>query len=370
MDQSKKREQIQKIKSDQGLTEKEKNIKIQQLMSNNYLESNIKTKTNENKTCSHYTKKCSRFVFECCDIIDPCVRCHRERECCEPVNIKVKEIICNECGFKQQPKSDCDGCGIRFNKSYCGICYIWTDKDITHCVDCGICRIGTAETLYHCTDCETCFNIDKSKGLIHECVGKQKNEDNKDNTNNKDNKSNNKKITKWTDGLCVICTESTFNSQSESFSLPCTHLIHSNCFNEYILQSNYKCPYCKKSICDLTTQWNFIRSQIKLYPISNEMIPIEPEDIVDTPYGKFRVLKINIVNGTKLFEGEFVNWFLDSKLKHNKLKHNVNATLNYSCVKKNLYKNIYCNDCGKNSKTPFHFYGLECIECGSFNTQE
>jgi len=47
-----------------------------------------------------------------------------EREYCEHVNIKVKEIMCNECGLKQQPQSDCGGCGIRFNKSYCGICYV------------------------------------------------------------------------------------------------------------------------------------------------------------------------------------------------------------------------------------------------------
>jgi hypothetical protein len=31
---------------------------------------------------------------------------------------------------------------------------------------------------------------------------------------------------------------------------------------------------------------------------------------------------------------------------------------------------VHCMDCGKNSQTPFHFYGLECVECGSFNTQE
>ena len=362
MEQSTKREQIQKIKSDPGLTEKEKNIKIQQLMSNNYFTLNLalKTKSNENKTCSHYTKKCSRFVFECCDIIDPCVRCHRERECCEPTNIKVKEIMCNECGLKQKPQLDCVGCGTIFNKSYCGICYIWTDKDITHCDDCGICRIGTAETLFHCADCGTCFNIDISKGKTHECT----NHKHENGNNNSNNNSNNKQI-KWTDGLCVVCSESIFNSQSESFLLPCTHLIHSNCFNEYITKSNYKCPHCKKSICDLTTQWNFIRSQIKLHPMPDTMIPIVPLDIVDTPMGKFQVLKINLVNNIIMYEGKFINLFVDKEFKTN-----VGATLNSNFVKKNLYKNIYCNDCRKNSQTIFHFYGLECLECGSFNTQE
>ena len=39
-------------------------------------------------------------------------------------------------------------------------------------------------------------------------------------------------------------------------------------------------------------------------------------------------------------------------------------------IKKNIYKNIYCNDCENKSTTQFHFYGLECKSCGSFNTQE
>jgi len=348
MDQNAKRELIKKIKADNTLTDKEKNIKIQQLFSSNYTNQNqFQSQSNVSHTCSHYIKKCSQFKFACCEIIDPCKRCHLERGNCEPIDIHINCITCNLCGLAQEPAVKCSNpeCGVEFANSYCGVCQIWTSKQIYHCVDCGICRIGTPQTLVHCVNCGTCFNIDKSKGETHKC------------TNNKQ--------TKLVDKLCVVCAESIFNSQYESFILPCSHLIHSNCFSQYIEQSNYKCPHCKKSVCDLSAQWNFIRSQIKLYPIPNEMIPIEPEDIVDTPYGKFRVLKINIIEGTKLFEGEFVSWFVDKKSKYN-----VRATLNYSVIKKNLYKNIYCNDCGKNSQTPFHFYGLECKECGSFNTQE
>lgn len=345
MDQETKREMIKKIKADNTLTEKEKSVKIQQIFSSNYT-NQIQSQSNISPTCYHYIKCCSRFKFACCNTIDPCKRCHSERGSCEPKDIKIKSIICNLCGFEQEPSSQCSNseCGVEFANSYCGICQIWTSKEIFHCIECGICRIGTSESLFHCTDCGTCFNIDCSGEKTHECINKQ---------------------TKWTDGLCVVCGESTFNSQSQPLPLPCFHLIHSNCFSQYIQQSNYKCPYCKKSICDLSSQWNFIRSQIKLHPIPNEIIPIEPEDIVDTPYGKFRVIKIVIIDETKLFEGEFVSWFIDKKSKYN-----VRATLNYSVIKKNIYKNIYCNDCGKKSSTIFHFYGLECVECGSFNTQE
>ena len=346
MDTDAKRELIKKIKSDNTLTEKEKSIKIQQIFSSNYT-NQIQSQSNVSHTCSHYTKCCSKFKFACCGLIDPCKRCHLERGNCEPTVVKITFVSCNLCGLEQEPSPHCSNsaCGVEFANAYCGICQIWTSKEIFHCTDCGICRIGTRQTLTHCMDCGTCFNVDKSKGEIHECA--------------------NNKQTKWVDGLCVVCAESTFNSQSKSFILPCSHLIHTNCFNQYVQQSNYKCPHCKKSICDLTTQWNFIRSQIKLYPIQNEMVPIEPGDVVDTPYGKFKVNKINIIESTKLFEGFFVSWFTDKNSKYN-----ARATLTYSVVKKNLYKNIYCNDCGKNSQTPFHFYGLECVECGSFNTQE
>jgi hypothetical protein len=340
MDQSSKREQILKIKSDPTLSEKEKNIKIQNLMSNNYLESNIihKIKSNENKTCLHYTKKCSRFVFECCDIIDPCVRCHRERECCVSVKITVKEIMCNECGLKQKPHLDCDGCGVKFNKSYCEICCIWTDKDIFHCIDCGICRVGSAHTLTHCFDCAQCF----SNNIPHICSKKN-----------------------YKEGICVVCSESTYHSQSNSVLLPCSHFIHSSCLNKCTAQSNYKCPYCKKSICDMSTQWEFIRTQIKLHPIPNDIIPINLNDIVNTPMGKFQVINIFNMNNTTIYEGKFVDWFINKEQTKN-----VIGTLNSGFVKKNLYKEIHCNDCGKKSTSQFHFYGLECDGCGSFNTQE
>ena len=351
MDQDVKREMIKKIKADNTLTEKEKSVKIQQIFSSNY-QNKIQSQSNVSHTCSHYVKYCSKFKFACCNTIDPCKRCHLERGNCEPKDITITFMSCNLCGFEQEPTAKCSNleCGVEFANSYCGICQIWTSKEIFHCVDCEICRIGTSQSLFHCVDCGTCFNVDISKEETHECTNKQENAN---------------KQTKWTDGLCVVCAESTFNSQSQSFSLPCHHLIHSNCFSQYVQQSNYKCPHCKKSVCELTSQWNFIRSQIKFHPIPNEMIPIEPEDIVDTLYGKFRVIEINIVNGIKLFKGEFIEWFVDKKSKYN-----VSATINYSVVKKNIYKKIYCNDCRKKSTTLFHFYGLECVECGSFNTQE
>lgn len=348
MDEKKKREIIKKIRLDKNLSDQEKNKKIQEIFTLNYVNLN-QPKSNMELSCSHYEKKCSKFKFSCCGLIDPCKRCHISRDCCNYENIKIKLITCNLCGLEQEPTDTCANlnCGIKFSTSYCDQCQIWTSKEITHCVDCGICRIGTKETLYHCVECGTCFNVGGSTNLSHQC------------------NNNNGIKTKWNEGYCVVCREHTFNSQSAPVCLPCSHLIHQTCYTQYIQQSNYKCPCCKKSICDLTPQWDFIRSQIKLHPIPNEMIPIELEDIVDTPFGKFKILKIKTINRIKLFKGEFISWFVDINSKFN-----VKATLNHNFIKKNIYKNIHCNDCGKKSTSQFHFYGLECIECGSFNTQE
>lgn len=348
MNQEEKRESIKKIKLDQNLTEKEKNIHIQKLFSSNYLDK-IQSVSNFSTKCSHYEKKCYAFKFTCCNLIDPCKRCHMERNTCKPEDIKVIGIKCCECEMEQELSNCCKQCCVQFAPSHCVTCQIWTSKQIHHCVDCGICRVGNANTLYHCVKCGLCYNKLESEdeNSIHKCI----------------NKTN----VKITDEQCVVCAESIFNYQSESFYLNCLHIIHTKCFNEYISQGKYNCPHCKKSICDLTAQWNLIREQIKLYPVPNEMIPIELNDIVDTPFGKFLVKKINIVNENKMFEGEFIDFLKNS---HKKIKFKPYGILNYQMVKKNLYKQIHCNDCEKKSLTPFHFYGLECLECGSFNTQE
>lgn len=356
MDNNKKRKLIKKIMADSNLTEKEKNKKIQEIFSSEHINKieNKLNESNESKTCSHYEKKCYKFKFSCCKVVDPCKRCHIDRDKCNHNDIKILYITCINCGLEQNPSKICSNskCSTIFSNSYCKICQIWTNKEIYHCEECGICRVGTKDTLFHCINCGICFN--KNIEQTHQCI---------DNNNLKNKRKNN--IKKWSEGLCVVCNESTFNSQSNSVILPCSHFIHQSCFDKYVQQSNYKCPYCKKSICNLTTQWNFIRYQIKQNPLPNDMIPIELNDIVDTKFGKFKILCIKIINEKKIFEGIFINWFCD---KYSKI--NVKGILNNTLIKKNIYKNIYCNDCETNSLTEYHFYGLECKLCGSFNTQE
>ena len=353
-----KRELIKKIKNDLTLSESEKNKKIQQLMMGNFLQS--QPKSNESKTCSHYEKSCYKFYFDCCKTYDPCKRCHGERNCINKDKLVVSKITCSECGITQEPCEFCIGCGIKFAKSFCNICQIWTSKEITHCVKCGLCRLGKPDTLFHCDDCGVCFN--KPIKMPNDLESDSESDSNENNTHECIKKKLPNVQSGYKDGICVVCSDNTFDSQSESFPLTCGHLIHKVCWTQYIQLGSYKCPHCKKSIGNLTTHWDFIRNQIKTHPLPNDFIPIQPGDIVDTKFGKFTIGTIKMISGVPMFSGKFLNWNVGKTI--------VCGTLNLSSVKKNLYKDIHCNDCEKKSTTIYHPYGLECIECGGFNTQE
>lgn len=386
-----KRVLIQKIRADSSLSETEKSLKIQELMMGNYSSSIHESlnKSNESKTCSHYTKYCYKFYFDCCKVYDPCQRCHLERKCNTKrkdhnfENLVVSEITCSVCEHKQAPGESCTNCQIKFSNSFCGICQIWTDiKDITHCHKCGVCRVGKPEDLVHVDKYGQCFSVNSAKA--------------KEQLNA--NTNQNKEILVCKNNICGICYESTFYSQKCVTYFNCGHYLHSDCLNKYIGEGGYKCIECKKSISNLTNLWNTIRSVIKSNPIPEGFFPIRPGNIIGSKFGKFLVSSIiditnedsNIEENTytnseentdenidtnteeiteenKLYFGEFVDWNLQDSIGNKKKAF---GSLNFSTIKNVLYKNIHCNDCETNSITKFHFEGLECINCGSFNTQE
>jgi DNA-directed RNA polymerase subunit RPC12/RpoP len=93
------------------------------------------------------------------------------------------------------------------------------------------------------------------------------------------------------------------------------------------------------------------------------MFPINILDIVRSPYGNFQVLEKENINNIIMCKGIFVDW----KLPNGK---NAKGTLNEKLLQKVIIKNVHCNDCGSKSLSLYHFYGIECKNCGSFNTQE
>lgn len=98
-----------------------------------------------------------------------------------------------------------------------------------------------------------------------------------------------------------------FDSPLSVIFMECGHPIHKSCFDQYMATS-YKCPLCSKSIVKMDALFLNLSNIIKEQPM--------PED-----------------------------W-------------------------KNVRSILLCNDCSAKSSTPFHFLGLQCENCHSYNTIE
>ena len=328
-------EKIRAVNNDNTLTTIEKNKKIQQLMyaSNPH-------KSDLSLSCTHYPKKCARFQFSCCNIIDPCRRCHLERGTCS--DVKVKKIQCNQCDEVLDltqldvltEVKNCKKCGLEFGKFCCKICFIWTDNELTHCDKCGHCLKGKKEDMFHCDNCDVCFP-----------------------TKNRETHSCSLSVS-YRGSTCAICLEKLYGSQKPYFALQCKHFVHSHCVSDYTENGKYNCPMCKKSLTDMSVQWNYLCMQIQKNPVPSDFLLLREGDVVPSKFGKFQLSKIeNNIGSHVRYSGKFLNW-------------NAFGYLHESAITKNIYKYIYCNDCEKKCWTLFHFYGLMCQFCRGFNTQE
>jgi hypothetical protein len=98
-----------------------------------------------------------------------------------------------------------------------------------------------------------------------------------------------------------------FTSPKTVVFMRCGHSIHQRCYNDYIKRS-YKCPICNKSLCNMETQFRNLELAIQAQPM--------PPQFQDT-----------------------------------------RAT-------------VLCNDCSARSTTMYHWLGLRCEVCRSYNTVE
>lgn len=108
-------------------------------------------------------------------------------------------------------------------------------------------------------------------------------------------------------GNCPICNESMFESTEPLRGLQCGHVMHLSCFTQ-MRSHSYTCPLCKKSAEDMSEYFALLDSAIRMQP----MPPA------------------------------------------------------YSATT----SNIYCQDCGKMCNVAYHFVGLKCQHCRSYNTRE
>ncbi|KAI1636157.1 hypothetical protein F4809DRAFT_610319 [Biscogniauxia mediterranea] len=114
-------------------------------------------------------------------------------------------------------------------------------------------------------------------------------------------------IERATDCDCPICGDYMFTSPKAVCFMKCGHSIHRQCFQEH-MQSSYKCPICNKSLVNM-------ESQFRNLDIAIQSQPMPPE-------------------------------FRDTRAV------------------------VLCNDCSAKSSTMYHWLGLKCSVCLSYNTAQ
>ncbi|PHH64027.1 hypothetical protein CDD81_5132 [Ophiocordyceps australis] len=112
-------------------------------------------------------------------------------------------------------------------------------------------------------------------------------------------------IERSTDCDCPICGEYLFTSPRPVVFMACGHSIHRRCYNQHI-EVSYKCPICSKSLLNMESQFRNMDAFIATQPMPPS----------------FRDTKVTIL----------------------------------------------CNDCSAKSTVPYHWIGLKCSICRSYNT--
>ncbi|RMZ88550.1 hypothetical protein DV736_g4220, partial [Chaetothyriales sp. CBS 134916] len=106
---------------------------------------------------------------------------------------------------------------------------------------------------------------------------------------------------------CPICGEYMFTSNKAVAFMRCGHSIHESCFGEWC-KTSYKCPICSKSIANMESQFRRLDRHIDEQPMPEEY------------------------QSTRAY--------------------------------------VFCNDCNSRSVAPYHWLGLKCVLCESYNTTQ
>lgn len=241
--------------------------------------------------CQHYKRNC-KLVAACCNMLYTCRICHDDErnrpddKSAHSMDRKATtKMMCMKCLVIQPIGQACTtvSCNNLYMARYhCKICKLFDDeRKIYHCPYCNLCRVGKGLGIdyFHCMNCNACMSTSLS---VHICREKC-----------------------FMDN-CPICHEYIFTSSSPVKALPCGHLMHSSCFQDYTC-SNYTCPICSKSLGDMQVYFGMLDALL-----AEEKIP-------DEYSGKTQV--------------------------------------------------ILCNDCEKRGSSTFHWLYHKCSHCGSYNTR-
>eukprot|EP01122_Echinamoeba_exundans_P003906 TRINITY_DN13953_c0_g1_i1.p1 TRINITY_DN13953_c0_g1~~TRINITY_DN13953_c0_g1_i1.p1 ORF type:complete len:410 (-),score=51.51 TRINITY_DN13953_c0_g1_i1:5-1234(-) len=301
------RRRIMEIQKDASLSPTDKSKKIQELMTANWAESQRKKEVEEESDTSGLT------------IAEEAVSFHDEK----------RHILgCKHYQRKAKLKAAC--CGRLF---VCRLCHDEQVKDhkidryATEYMFCMLCKkVGEfGQKCTHCNEilgkyhCGVCKFLDDTpnKDIYHclPCGLCRIGVPGRDTAHcdscgvcmTLERYNNHKHIERQLHSDCPICGGYMFDSTQPVSYLPCGHAMHAVCFRQH-LRSHTTCPICNKSAVNLASYWAQLDALIS-------RVQMPPE---------YRKVEVDIL----------------------------------------------CNDCGdKTSDLKFHFYGVKCPKCKSYNTR-
>lgn len=242
------------------------------------------------------------------DAVPPLGCAHYER------NVKLQCSSCNKwytCRFCHDAEEDHNLIRNETKHMLCMLCGT-PQKASELCVNC-----GETAAQYYCNICKLWENR-KSKPIYHcdDCgICRRGHGLGKDFFHCKTCRacittsieSSHKCIERSTDCDCPICGEYMFTSPKPVVFMTCGHSIHKKCYDQH-MRVAYKCPICNKSLANMETQFRNLDVLIQAQPMPAE--------------------------------------FRDTKAV------------------------VLCNDCSGKCTVPYHWLGLKCTICLSYNTAE
>ena len=316
-----RRREIQSIMKDTSLSELERRLRIQNLMgggnnnkkrsSNNSGEAAAASTSNNTNAaadvspCIHYERKCN-ILSPCCNKIFGCRLCHDEfmEHNHHHEYNSEEDFTCTNNG------NPMDRFGI--TQIICKECDTVQDSKTNVCsnVECGV-TFGE----YHCPTCNLWMALSKRPFHCNECgfcrVGGSENFRHCAQccmcVAASVYETHNCMTDKYKNA-CPVCREDMFISRQSPQDLPCGHAIHAHCFRN-LAAFDYRCPICKKTVVSQDSM--------------SEAWAARANDIVQQP------MPVDLARVV----------------------------------------NIMCNDCEvKSSNCNWHFLGVQCPGCSSFNT--
>lgn len=292
--------------------------------------------------CGHYERNCS-IVSPCCGLVFGCRICHDDAPELPPPFLMTGETTPLEAASNgmdvvtslppiaatassrqaafshrsaslpsifSEEESHHEIDRFLIKEIICRECFTRQSSKTNNCVNCGI-QFGT----YHCATCNLWMSADEEPYHCIKCgfcrVGGRENFTHCDDCGMCIDallfEDHNCKSGKYMSN-CPVCQEDLFSSRMASHEMPCGHAIHWHCFRE-LTSHDTRCPVCKKTAethDQMEQTWNAMAMGIALQPVPPDMARV-----VD----------------------------------------------------------LLCNDCeAKSSNQRWHFLGVQCSACTSFNT--